>query len=333
VLASLSYRSFLKKRVHLLYLRKILNIKEHRKENTSSIKGIVVSTLDDLESILKAKIRSSWPYTLIVAMICLAALWVRILPAKTVFLPNGLVKFASNDAWYHIRTLHLLLNNYPKRMFYNPMTNYPYGSYIHFGPMFDQMMAITALILGLGHPSSELVNYIVAFFPAVLGALTVVPVYHIGKHLGGRKTGILASILIAFAPGQFLARSMIGFTDHHVAEALFSTFFMMFFMLALSSAQKNNLTFEHVFQIRIFNILFVYSLSWKMNCYLMGIRSSQLQSMTGLLVLFLQSSDLFLESTPSQAFGTWSFSGYTSTKNGTILKEIRSSFLKKHRRK
>ena len=205
-------------------------------------------------STLKSKLKSSLPYTLAVAIIGLAALWIRILPAKSVFLSNGLVKFATNDAWYHMRTLDALLANYPERMFYNPMTNYPYGSYIHFGPLFDQMIAIPALILGLGHPNSELVNTVGAYFPAVLGALTVVPVYYIGKYLGGHKTGILAAILIAFAPGQFLSRSMIGFTDHHVAEVLFSTFFMMFFMLALITARKNNLTFEHVFN-REFDIL------------------------------------------------------------------------------
>ena len=197
-------------------------------------------------SAFKSKMKSSWPYNLAVVIIGLAAFWIRVLPAKTVFLPNGLVKFATNDAWYHMRTLNLLLNNYPKRAFYNPMTNYPYGSYIHFGPLFDQMMAIPALILGLGHPSPELVNTVGAYFPAVLGALTVIPVYYIGKYLGGRKTGILAAILIAFAPGQFLSRSMIGFTDHHVAEVLFSTFFMLFFMLALISSKRRNLTFENV---------------------------------------------------------------------------------------
>jgi dolichyl-phosphooligosaccharide-protein glycotransferase len=213
-----------------------------------------MSSQDRPVSILEDKIKSSWPYTLAVAIICLAALWIRILPSKTVFFPNGLVKFATNDAWYHMRTLFLLLSNYPKRAFYNPMTNYPYGSYIHFGPLFDQMMAIPALILGLGHPSSQLVNTIGAYFPAVLGALTVVPVYYIGKYLGGRKTGILAAILIAFAPGQFLSRSMIAFTDHHVAEALFSTFFMMFFMVALISAKSKKLRFEHVLN-REFDVL------------------------------------------------------------------------------
>ncbi len=212
-------------------------------------------------SSLKDKMKSSWPYTVAVAIIGFVSLWIRILPSDNVLLPGGIVKFTTNDAWYHMRTLNVLLENYPHRMFFNPMTNYPTGSYIHFGPLFDQMMAITSLILGMGHPSSQLVNTIGAYFPAVLGALTVIPVYYIGKYLGGHKTGILAAILITFAPGQFLSRSMIGFTDHHVAESLFSTFFMMFFMLALISAKEKKLRFEDVFN-KNFSVLkepFLYS--------------------------------------------------------------------------
>ena len=201
-------------------------------------------------SSFKDKIKSSWPYTLAVAIIGFVSLWMRTLSSDLVFLPNGVVKFASNDPWYHMRTLNVLLENYPNRMFFNPMTNYPYGSYIHFGPLFDQMMALISLVLGMGNPSPELVNTVGAYFPAVLGALTVIPVYYIGKYLGGRKTGILAAILIAFAPGQFLARSVIGSTDHHVAESLFSTLFIMFFMLALISAKKKDLHFEDVFNKR-----------------------------------------------------------------------------------
>jgi dolichyl-diphosphooligosaccharide--protein glycosyltransferase len=124
------------------------------------------------------------------------------------------------------------------------------------------MVAITSLVLGLGNPSSELVNTVAAYFPAVLGALTVIPVYYIGKYLGGHETGILAAILIAFAPGQFLSRSMIGFTDHHVAESLFSTFFIMFFMLALISAKKKELRFEHVInkQFKVIKEPLIYSI-------------------------------------------------------------------------
>jgi dolichyl-diphosphooligosaccharide--protein glycosyltransferase len=160
-----------------------------------------------------------------------------------------------------MRTLNVLLENYPDRMFFNPMTNYPNGSYIHFGPLYDQLMAITALVLGMGSPGQDLVNTVGAYFPAVLGALTVIPVYYIGKYLGGRKTGILAAILIAFAPGQFLSRSLLGFTDHHVAESLFSTLFIMFFMLAIITAKKKNLHFEDLLN-KNFDVLkepFIYS--------------------------------------------------------------------------
>ncbi|KKG18660.1 oligosaccharyl transferase [Methanosarcina sp. 2.H.T.1A.6] len=205
-----------------------------------------MSSQDRPVSTFKSKIKSSLPYTLAVAVIGFVALWIRTRPYDSVFLSNGFVRFGGNDPWYHMRTLNVLIENYPQRMFFNPMTNYPYGSYIHFGPLFDQMIAITTLILGMGNPSPELVNGVGAYFPAVLGAITVIPVYYIGKSLGSRKTGILAAILIAFAPGQFLSRSVIGFTDHHVAETLFSTFFMMYFMLAVISAKKKGLRFEHV---------------------------------------------------------------------------------------
>jgi dolichyl-diphosphooligosaccharide--protein glycosyltransferase len=209
----------------------------------------------------KSKIKSSLPYTLAVAIIIFVSLWVRMRPYDYVFLSNGFVKFTSNDAWYHMRTLNVLLENYPQRMFFNPMTNYPNGSYIHFGPLYDQLMAITALVLGMGSPGQDLVNTVGAYFPAVLGALTVIPVYYIGKYLGGRKTGILAAILIAFAPGQFLSRSLLGFTDHHVAESLFSTLFIMFFMLAIITAKKKNLHFEDLLN-KNFDVLkepFIYS--------------------------------------------------------------------------
>ncbi|WP_292371671.1 oligosaccharyl transferase, archaeosortase A system-associated [Methanosarcina sp. UBA411] len=220
-----------------------------------------MSPQDRPVSSFKKKMKSSWPYTLTVAIIGFVSLWVRILPSDKVLLPGGIVKFTTNDAWYHMRTLFVLLENYPNRMFFNPMTNYPNGSYIHFGPLFDQMMAITSLILGMGNPSPQLVNTIGAYFPAILGALTVIPVYYMGKYLGGHKTGILAAILIAFAPGQFLSRSMIGFTDHHVAESLFSTFFMMFFMLALISAKENKLRFADVFNknFKVIKEPFIYS--------------------------------------------------------------------------
>ena len=191
--------------------------------------------------LLLGRIKEDLVSLLIVSVAFIVALSIRIRPADSVFLPNGFVRF-SNDALYHMRMVEVLLHNYPQGIFYNPLTHYPHGAFIHFGPLFDHMIALTALLIGFGNPSTELVNVIGAYFPAVMGALIVFPVYFLGKHLKDRKTGVIAAILISIAPGQFLNRSMIIFTDHHVAESLFSTLFILFFMLAVIQAKRINLS-------------------------------------------------------------------------------------------
>lgn len=183
-----------------------------------------------------------------VIAILIIAFWIRLTPWNLVFLPSGQILFGTNDAWYHMRVLGTLLANYPNRMFYNPWTAYPYGSTIHFGPLYEQMIAIPALIIGLGHPSENLVNTIGAFLPPVLGTLIVIPVYYIGKYVGDRKCGLLAALLIAFTPGQLMSRSVLGHTDNHVAEVFYSTLFLMFFLMSIYTAKKDKISFDNIFQ-------------------------------------------------------------------------------------
>ncbi|MBE9592865.1 MAG: oligosaccharyl transferase, archaeosortase A system-associated, partial [Proteobacteria bacterium] len=72
------------------------------------------------------------------------------------------------------------------------------------------------------------------------------PVYFIGKEMYNRGTGLLSAALIAILPGMFLSRSLLGFTDHHAAEVLFSTIAMLFFIIAVKSARKNEITFYSI---------------------------------------------------------------------------------------
>jgi dolichyl-diphosphooligosaccharide--protein glycosyltransferase len=80
----------------------------------------------------------------------------------------------------------------------------------------------------------------------VLGALTVIPVYFIGKAMFNRWAGVIAAGLIAIFPGEFLGRSILGFTDYHVAEVLFTTTSLLFLILALKSATQSGMTLKHV---------------------------------------------------------------------------------------
>jgi dolichyl-diphosphooligosaccharide--protein glycosyltransferase len=82
------------------------------------------------------------------------------------------------------------------------------------------------------------------YFPAILGALTTIPVYFIGKTLFNRWAGIIAAGLVAIFPSEFLGRSILGFTDYHVAEVLFTTVTMLFLILAVKIGTEKQLTFD-----------------------------------------------------------------------------------------
>jgi len=108
------------------------------------------------------------------------------MPYDSVFM-NGVVAFASDDAVFHMRLVENTLYNFPHQIVYDAFTIYPFGSLIHWGPLFTQMIATLSLIAGMGSYDMQTVNTIGAFFPAVLGALIVFPVYSIGKHLFNRS--------------------------------------------------------------------------------------------------------------------------------------------------
>ena len=80
----------------------------------------------------------------------------------------------------------------------------------------------------------------------MLGALCAIPTYLIGKKLFNRNVGLLAAFFLAFMPGEFLGRSMLGFVDHHVAEVLFSVLTIALLAYALDAAKKSNLSLEQI---------------------------------------------------------------------------------------
>jgi len=193
------------------------------------------------------RLKSGAPVGALLTIIFAIALYIRaVLPYKSVFLADGTVRFGGNDPWYHMRIVDYILHNYPHTLTYDAFTEFPYGHFQHYGPLYDQAIAFISIVLGLGHPSAHLVSTVGAYFPTVLGALVVIPVYFIGKRLHNRGTGLLAALIIATLPGQFLSRSLLGFTDHHVAETLFSTATILFLMLAFRSARAQNLSFSDI---------------------------------------------------------------------------------------
>lgn len=154
---------------------------------------------------------------------------------------GNFVNFAADDAVYHMRLVHNTIQHFPYRIFFDPSTYCPFGSYISFGPLFTLIIASTALIIGLGSPSPELINHVGAYIPPVMGALCLIPVYLATNKLFGRTVAFLAALVLTFTPGEFLSRSALGFTDHHIAEVLFSaiTCTLLIYTLSIATEIKN----------------------------------------------------------------------------------------------
>ncbi|MEE8471081.1 MAG: oligosaccharyl transferase, archaeosortase A system-associated, partial [Dehalococcoidia bacterium] len=157
---------------------------------------------------------------------------------------------------------------------YHPYSHGPNWAAAGIAPFFDLLLGFFIWVIGLGSPSKQTIDTVGAFFPAILGALTTIPVYFIGKELFNKKAGLLAAALIAILPGQFLLRSLLGFTDQHVAETLFSTLTMLFLIMAVKSSKQKGLSFESMYGKRweVIGKPLMYSLlaGIALGCYLLS---------------------------------------------------------------
>jgi oligosaccharyl transferase (archaeosortase A-associated) len=165
------------------------------------------------------------------------------LPYDKVFTPEW-IKFTSVDAYYHMRLVDNLVHNFPNLLTFDPYLIYPGGGSIGGFHFFEQFLASITWLIGLGAPTQHTVDVVSIFFPAILGALMVIPVYFIGKELFGRWVGVLAAGLIAVLPGEFIGRSLLGFTDGDILSALLTTVAIMFLIMAIKKARKVEWTFS-----------------------------------------------------------------------------------------
>jgi len=182
----------------------------------------------------------SWAVVLLLLIVIVAvAFWLRVLlPYNQVFTADW-IKFTGVDAYYYMRLLDNLSAHFPQLTQFDPYFIFPGGiSTVEGQPTFyAYFMGAIVWLIGLGRPDQHLVDIISPYIPPLLAILTVVAVYFIGKAVENDWVGLLAAAMLAVLPGEFLNRSLLGYTDHHIAEVLWSTLTMMFFMLAIKRAK------------------------------------------------------------------------------------------------
>lgn len=190
--------------------------------------------------------KTRWIIAIIAACIALMLYLRIVLPFNSIFTGQW-IKFSSVDAYWQMMNIDRIAPDFPA-----------YISQIFNVPFFQWLLSGVIWCVGLGNPTQTTIDTVAVYFPTILAALTVIPVYFIGKLLFNRFVGLSAVALIAVLPGEWLGRSLLGFTDHHVAEVLFSTTALMFLLLAFKSMGER----RYVYACLTFLFLFICVYSW-----------------------------------------------------------------------
>ncbi|OPX63332.1 MULTISPECIES: oligosaccharyl transferase, archaeosortase A system-associated [unclassified Methanoregula] len=175
----------------------------------------------------------------LVVVFALFALWIRLLPMANLGSADILDMPAMDDPMYNLRQVEVMLAQFPGYAWFEPMTLYPTGAQIYWGPLFPTIIATICMLTGAAtRPGIVSVALLV---PPFLAAATVAVMYFTGRVFGDWKTGVLASGFTAIIAGQFLAVSFYGYIDHHIAEVLFSTIFCLLYGYTLLSEKDRKI--------------------------------------------------------------------------------------------
>jgi dolichyl-diphosphooligosaccharide--protein glycosyltransferase len=201
---------------------------------------------------------------LLIFLIAAVACAVRVYPAWETVFGGADVNFLETDAWYHVRLAENQVRNYPWRVALDPYAA-PGGQFVPIAPLFDTIVSTIVVVRHGRNAGTDAVARVAAVVPPVLGTLTVVAVWALGRRLWERRAGLLAAALLAILPGHFMDRTMLGFVDHHALEALLAIVTMLAIVRALQPAAT-------VLAAVLAGLaLGLYLLAWGSGAFLVGI--------------------------------------------------------------
>jgi dolichyl-diphosphooligosaccharide--protein glycosyltransferase len=162
-----------------------------------------------MKNINSGSIKKHW-YLLLVLVIFLFAFWVRSFPAR-------FGELQALDPFYFYRVGDYLIHHNLQLPEKDMMANYPFGDTWDFSVPIYVPPAAYLLISAIGIHMNFL--YFAIIWPAVLGALSVILMFFIGKEVYNYKVGLLSSFFLAVVPA-FITRTSAGFFDKEPTAGL-----------------------------------------------------------------------------------------------------------------
>jgi dolichyl-diphosphooligosaccharide--protein glycosyltransferase len=186
-----------------------------------------VTGIDETAEALAERARAGWTW-IVVAALTVFMFATRMRPHSEHYRGGEEAYFFGTDPYYHTRQIFYTVQNWPQLLRFDPWTQFPKGTGMGtFGTLFDLLGAsltwLWSLVTLQGAPTRATVLEVATAYPAVLGALTVIPIFLLTRDLFGERGAVYAAVATALVPGTFLVRSLAGFPDHHIIEVLLST--------------------------------------------------------------------------------------------------------------
>jgi dolichyl-diphosphooligosaccharide--protein glycosyltransferase len=179
---------------------------------------------------------------IILALLVISALfmfWIRIIPLLNLGSGDVFSLVQPDDPIYALRQIDLTLANFPNYAWFDPMTQYPVGSTVYWGPLLTYLCSCAAILVHATTPAQIIT--VSLFIPVLEAVVMVFVMYWLGKTVADWKTGLFAAFMIASVSGQFFFRSMYGSLYHHIGETLFSTLFCLLYLYTLLRAKKTKI--------------------------------------------------------------------------------------------
>ena len=173
----------------------------------------------------------------ILAVLTIFVLWIRLLPFLLMGNVDPLVMAGSDDPLYNLRQIEQTMKNFPTYAWFDPMTLFPTGQTIHWGPMLIIISSAFAMLSG-ATTRPEIIKFSL-MVPPIMAALIVPLVFILVRKISDWKCAIFASGLVAVMGGQYFFRSLYGYLDHHIAEVLFGTLFIFVYIYCMWWAKEH----------------------------------------------------------------------------------------------
>ncbi len=181
--------------------------------------------------------RTNGPALLMLTFIFLLALFIRSYFAYETSAENDYLVSGGSDSYYWRRIIDYHVET-GQSLFRDPLLSYPDNLVNPRPPFFSMSVAIPAVLMeGLFDSVDDSVGFFLVWSTAFWGALTIVPVYFLGKEIFGRRVGMAAALFFAIMPAH-VQRSVLSNADHD-ALILFIIVVMFYFLLKSIKAQEH----------------------------------------------------------------------------------------------